>query len=121
MGPAVSNDTVRAWFQGRDPMSAEGAMRLGGALLDAGDKEKAAALIRKTWIELDMNGSQEDLFSEQFSGLIRREDDIARLDSLLWTERQSAATRPMRRVDRHQQPPPATRRTAWRDHGGQHV
>src|SRR3546814_837846 len=103
MGPAVSNDTVLAWFQGRDPMSAEGAMRLGGALLDAGDKEKAAALIRKTWIELDMNGSQEDLFREQFSGLIRREDDIARLDRLLWDERVSAARRQMRRVDRDHQ------------------
>lgn len=92
-------DAAIAWFAGREPRTAEGAMRLGFALLRKGDTEAGIAVLRNGWIKFSMPRPVEDQFLASFGANLRPADHVARLDRLLWDRELDAARRQMARVD----------------------
>src|SRR5918999_1101873 len=79
--PAVE---LFAWFRGRPPVSIEGAVRYAATLLQVGQEERAIDLIRRTWAQGYFAPVEERRFRARFSRYLRPEDEIARLDRLLW-------------------------------------
>ncbi|HTO85557.1 MAG TPA: lytic transglycosylase domain-containing protein [Methylomirabilota bacterium] len=92
-------DQVLAWFGNREPRTMPGAMQLGRALQARGEAAKATTELRRGWIELDGTDDEEKEFLSRFGTVLRSEDHVARLDRLLWDNRQDAAKRMLPRVD----------------------
>ena len=87
-----------AWFEGRPPVTFEGALRYAKALKRDGRDEQAAKLLRDTWVRFDLARDQEKDFLKSYGNLLRKGDHIARLDRLLWKRRARAARRQARRI-----------------------
>ena len=103
---AMPNDlpdvAVLAWFQARPAVSPSGERRHAEALQRSGETGRATALIRKTWIEADFGRRDERAFRKRFAKLLRRDDDLARLDRLLWERKYRPAKRQARRLGKGQ-------------------
>lgn len=94
----LPNAAVLAWFEARPAVSPSGARRHAEALQRSGDSERATALVRTTWIESDFARRDERAFRKRFAKLLRREDELARLDRLLWERKYRPAKRQARRL-----------------------
>jgi soluble lytic murein transglycosylase len=90
---------VLAWFGDREPKTLAGAMQLARALQASGEKTKATQVVRRGWVELDSGEDEEKTFLSRYGNLLKGEDHIARLDRLLWDNKQDATRRMMNRVD----------------------
>ncbi|MDH3702834.1 MAG: hypothetical protein OEU46_16125, partial [Alphaproteobacteria bacterium] len=97
----VSHERIRAWYQDHPVVTPDGALARARALQAAGRNAEAADVIRDAWIAMDLSRAQERVFRRQFRKLIRREDEIARLERLLWDRRVRPARRQMKRVPRN--------------------
>ena len=96
-------DQVLRWFENREPLTIAGTMQLARALFARNHDKQAIALLRRGWVKLDVSSDDEPRFLERYKKHLRAQDNIARLDRLLWDEEETAARRMMRRVDaRHQ-------------------
>lgn len=91
-------EAVLAWFKARPPITAAGAIHNAGALIATGDTEAATALLRDTWVQQDFPKGDEVLFRRRFGKVLSHEDDLARLDRLLWDRQSSAARRQAKRL-----------------------
>ncbi len=89
----LSDQRVRAWFEDHPPVSAEGVLRFAHALIATGKKQQATKLIRDSWVGLDFTEKQELSFRQRYHNLLTRDDEIARLDRLLWKRAVGAARR----------------------------
>lgn len=89
---------VLDWFTRHPPVSAEGRVRLGEALMGLGRRSEGIEVLRRAWIEGDFPVTVERLVLRRHGKLLSRADHEARLDHLLWKERRSAARRMLRRV-----------------------
>ncbi len=98
MTDTVSNDDILDWFTRFPPISAPGSTRYARALIATAQSQKATSFVRDAWTSLNMTPLEENSFRTEFSGILRREDHIARLDRLVWDRQLSAARRQMRRV-----------------------
>jgi soluble lytic murein transglycosylase len=101
MAAAGSHERIRAWYQDHPVVTPEGALARAGALKAAGREIEAAAVVRNAWIAMDLSRPQERLFHRQYRKVIRQEDNIARLERLLWDRRVRPARRQMKRVTRN--------------------
>ncbi len=99
MPPDLPSPDVLAWFRDREPMTFAGAMQLARALRSGGEKAKATEALRRGWVELDATEDEEKEFLGRHGKALKAEDHIARLDRLLWDDKQDSARRAMRRVD----------------------
>ncbi len=78
---------VRAFFERYPAVSATGKIRYAEALLAntaPADQKAGLDLLRKTWVEGNFGDRQEMIFLFKHREQLRPEDDIARLDRLLW-------------------------------------
>ena len=89
---------VLAWFGDRLPITGKGALRYVAALWDSGQQSRARTAARRYWIEADFDADEEKTFHGRFRSLLAVEDEIARLDRLLWARRTSSAQRQIQRV-----------------------
>ena len=96
---ATPDGPVLEWFNAQAPQTVSGAMAYGKALINAGQNDKAEALLRKTWVEGNFGPLQERQFLNSFSDLLRPEDQIRRLDRLLWDHLDSSAEHQILRVE----------------------
>ena len=96
---ATPKSAILDWFDTHAPSSVDGAMAYGKALVDQGRTDQAAELVRKFWVSGNFGQVQERLFLNNFDDLIRDQDDIARLDRLLWDHQDSGVRQQMSRVD----------------------
>jgi soluble lytic murein transglycosylase len=94
----MPREAVLAWFKAQPPITVQGAIRFAQALREAGDDVVAAALLRDTWIEQDFTKYDERYFRRLFNDVLRHEDELMRLDRLLWDRRASAAKRQAQRL-----------------------
>ena len=94
----LPDERLSAWFAARPPVTPAGAVRYAGALMRAGEQMRANELLRKTWIERDFGRRDERAFRKRFAKLLRREDELARLDRLLWDRKYGSAKRQARRL-----------------------
>ncbi len=96
---ATPSDLMRPWFEAYPPSTAEGAMAYARVLQSEGAGDKATELLRHAWIAFSFGPVQEREMLTHFADAIRPQDDVARLDRLLWDHQDDAATTQMRRVD----------------------
>ncbi|MCH8213510.1 MAG: lytic transglycosylase domain-containing protein [Proteobacteria bacterium] len=102
MGVKTPTDEVLSWFRTREPVSVDGQVRYGAALLAAGEKEKARAVLRKSWIYGNFGKRQERGFYKRYRALLTSEDHVRRLDRLLWEGRYWPVRRMLRKVNPRQ-------------------
>lgn len=94
---APDHGQALAWFDLNPPVTGEGKIRLGTALIAAGDTERGETMIRRGWIEHDFESAREAEIVRQFANVLRREDHVERLDRLLW-DRDATDARAMARI-----------------------
>jgi soluble lytic murein transglycosylase len=94
----ADHELIRAFFAERAPLTTRGRIRYAQALFQIGADDEAITLIRKAWIDGDFSAREDKRFVDQYGRHLRQEDHIARLDSLLWDLRRSAAKRMLNRV-----------------------
>ena len=99
MARGVSDAEVLAWFRWRDPISAPGRLRYADSLLAKGEDERAAALVRTAWVEGSFTSRELRETYRRYRSMLRSEDHVARLDSLVWAHHSHAARRMYRYVD----------------------
>ena len=96
----LDTDRVRDWFRWYDPVSKYGRLHFANALIDIGDKERAAKFIRLAWVENNFNAKDLKIVYARFKRFLRQKDHLARLDRLVWDNRQRDAKRMFRYVDK---------------------
>jgi len=118
MQPAMSDEAVIKWFENREPKTADGAMRLGQALLATGQSRKAKDLLRKTWIDGNFGKRQERQFYRRYREHLTYQDHLERLDRLIWEDRYYPARRMLKRVKPDQRKLAEARLALMRKRGG---
>lgn len=103
-GGVADNDII-AWFTDNEPVTGIGKIALADAMrhMRTGDQEKITSLVRDGWKNGDFDEAQEIQVAATYASLLRKEDDIARLDRLLWEEKITPAKRMMNRVSQDYQ------------------
>lgn len=91
-------DEVIAWFDARDPLTAQGVSTLATALIQSGQRDAAVKMVRKAWIDLDMTAQEEYTLRKRFRKELQIKDHRARLERLLWAGKTSAAKRQATRM-----------------------
>jgi soluble lytic murein transglycosylase len=89
---------VIAWFGARKPASAIGKIRLGEALVAAGEVAVGGELIRQAWIGGSFEPDQELAIVQKDGAFLNPEIDRQRLNDLLWREDIASARRELARV-----------------------
>jgi len=76
------------WFENETPLSAKGRLVLARASLARGDARVAERLVRETWREDSLSAAMETAVLEQFGSMITASDHKARMDRLLYDNRE---------------------------------
>lgn len=98
MGPALPDERILAWFARSRPASPDGAFHLARVLEARSRGEEAAKVVRHAWAEMDMGDGQADDFRRRYQKYIRQQDDIARLERMLWKREAAPARRQLRHL-----------------------
>ncbi len=88
-----SDDVASKWFAKFPPVSPLGKARLAAITIARGQTEAGLAALRQAWIDGDFTPSDERDFWTRYSANIRPEDNVRRLDRLLWDRARDAAQR----------------------------
>jgi soluble lytic murein transglycosylase len=88
-----SDDVAAAWFKRFPPLSAVGKARAAAIEMARGDATAGLAALRQAWIDGDFSLLEEQNFLARYGANIRPEDNIKRLDRLLWDRQTDAARR----------------------------
>ncbi len=99
----LDTDRVRDWFRWHDPVSRNGRLHFADALIDTGDKARAAKFIRLAWVENNFSGKDLKIIYDRFKKILREKDHVARLDRLVWDNRQRDAKQMFRYVNKGHQ------------------
>ena len=91
----VPDKDVINWFGDSTPLTGVGKVALAEALQRnrQASHEKIVSLIREAWRNGDFDEPQERKILDSYDNIISSEDHIARINRLLWEERESAAKR----------------------------
>jgi len=84
---------IAAWFENRDPLTGEGRVALGRALLALGRTDEGREEIRTAWRSQSMRLSFQTDTLREFGSILTREDHAERVDYLLWAGQRTAASR----------------------------
>jgi soluble lytic murein transglycosylase len=98
-----SDDVAAPWLKLFPPVSAIGKGRAAAIEMARGDAAKGLAALRDAWIGGDFNPTDEHDFLARYGANIRPEDNVKRLDRLLWDRQEDTARRmlPMVPADYH--------------------
>lgn len=99
MTPGTPPRRILEWFRTYDPVTTQGRIMFGRALVATGDREKARAAARSAWISGSFPPATEESFLREFGSMLSPSDHAERLERLLWEGRASEATRMLARVD----------------------
>jgi soluble lytic murein transglycosylase len=89
---------LRAWFERYPPVTAFARLRQADLLFAAGKREAATDLVRTVWVEADFGKSDEKTVLQRYGQYLRGEDQIRRLDRLVWDGNDDGAKRQYARV-----------------------
>ena len=106
-----------AWFGGRDPQTADGAMALASAYQAAGRQADASTLIRRFWRDQVFEADQQRAILARFGALLTADDHARRADILLYGP-QGPAARDMVALLSPEQQDTARVRIAFRSNAG---
>ena len=82
---------IIAWFQGAEPLSAQGAMALASAYKQSGNHQAAQDLIRRWWRDHAFEADVQRTMLARFGDLLTTDDHIARAETLLSGQQGPAA------------------------------
>ena len=99
MPAELSSRDVIGWYATHTPLSGNGAIRLGTALMDVGRNADGVALIRKGWIDFTFSPFDENLIAAAHGDVLGPAEHKARLLKLLAHDDAGGAKRQMRRAD----------------------
>lgn len=100
MPTSMTPNDVLTWFNILGgPVSVAGRIREAEALLALNRTDLAVGKLRKLWVEEEFKKAQEKQFYARHSKHITKQDNMRRLDRLIWDEHQSSAQRQLWRVD----------------------
>lgn len=109
---------VLRWFEANPPQTGNGFLLYADALMEFDQSERVRQEAIRVWRDVNMSASEEDAFRRNYRLLVPMEDEIYRLDRLIWEEQWQAASRQMRRVpDAYRQLADARIRLARRSGG----
>ncbi len=89
---------VIQWYSAHPPVSGNGYIRLGTALMETGKRDQGAALIRKGWTDFTFSQSDEKEIGTVYANVIGAAEQKMRLLKLLAKEDLGGAQRQMQRV-----------------------
>ena len=99
LDPTTTPTAVIAWFGDRAPLTGLGMIRLGDAMIAAGNTVAGRKLVQRGWIVGDFQPDQELAIVRQDSTNLTPDTDRARLSSLISRDEVAAARRELSRVD----------------------
>jgi soluble lytic murein transglycosylase len=91
-GDAMQPDQVIAWFQGRDPVSGEGMMKLADAYFRKGQEANGKTWLRKGWIEGNFSLDRMSLHAARYGARLTADDHQKRTARLAWAGETGQAT-----------------------------
>jgi len=107
-----------AFFAGGKPLTTEGMIALGEALIATGRAQEGEAWLRRAWREGRFSGRDEARFLRRHGKLISQDDHWARLDELLWSGRYAESQRMLKWVSADQKALAVARLRLRRSRGG---
>ena len=98
---SLSDDEIINFFKTDTPITGVGKIALLMALQHGAKQpeDMMKSLVREAWRDGDFDEEQEKNLLSNYGAMLRKEDDIARTDRLLWEGKTSAAERMFARVD----------------------
>ncbi len=81
---SMQPDQVIAWFQGRDPVSGEGMIKLGDAYLRRSQEANGKAWIKKGWINGNFSVERMSHIASRYGSHLTSDDHKARTSRLVW-------------------------------------
>ena len=93
-------DRVVKWFEDQAPMTPDGGIRLGAALLMLNKKPEAEKVLQSTWVHGNFGARQERQFYKHYRRYLTRENHIERLERLLWRGRYYPVRRMLMKVNK---------------------
>ncbi|NOT41722.1 MAG: lytic transglycosylase domain-containing protein [Alphaproteobacteria bacterium] len=81
---SMQPDQIIAWFQGRDPVSGEGMVKLGDAYLRKSQEASAKNWIRKGWIDGNFSLERMAYISARYGSHLTSDDHKRRASRLVW-------------------------------------
>jgi len=94
----MAPQAVIQWFNGREPNTGIGKIKLGHAMIAAGQVTKGSDLIRSAWGENSLQSDQEAFVIRNHGDLLTPALEAQRLDSLLWRDDEGGAKRQLARA-----------------------
>ncbi len=98
--PGVPDAAILRWFEDRVPETGAGAMHYMHALERSRNADALTRAARKIWRQTLMGPRDEHDFRKRYRKFVTREDEIERLEWLLWEGHMDSASRQARRVPR---------------------
>jgi peptidoglycan lytic transglycosylase len=98
MTPDLPAARILAWFEKAPPVSPDGAFQYARVLEAQGRVEDAAKVVQRAWTQMPIGNDQSDDFRRRFHQYIRPDDDVGRLERLLWEGDVRSARRQLRYV-----------------------
>ena len=95
----VGDEELALWFEHNPPITPFARLREADIRLAHGDTARAVDEIRQVWIGAEFGPFDERTVLQKYGKYIRREDEVKRLDRLLWEGHFEAARRMLTRVD----------------------
>ncbi len=89
-----------AWFADYPPLTFNAVMRYGESLSALGRDKELRELVNERWTSIRVNEGQQTEFLSRFGNLLEPGAHAARLEALLWANRQTEARRIIPMVDR---------------------
>ena len=80
----TSPKTIVNWFDGKEPLSGTGRIKLGEAYLKLGEVETATNLIKSGWVEADLSKRDVRYYRKKFKKILTTQDHLKRADYLAW-------------------------------------
>ena len=79
-----SPKTIINWFNGEEPLSGIGKIKLGEAYLQNGQNQLAIVAIKNGWINADLSSGDLKYYRNKFKNILGTEDHLKRSDYLAW-------------------------------------
>ena len=98
--PSMKEDLVIKWFKKYPPLTVDGSILLGSALLKKTKIKKAIDIFQETWVNGNFGKRQERQFYSRYRKYLTKKNHLDRLDRLLWMGRHYPVRRMFNKVNK---------------------